>query len=135
LQFPAERREGNGKMLELKGVQGNNLKNVDVKFPLGKLIVVSGVSGSGKSTLINETLYPILSKHCYGSRVTPMAFKSIKGLENIDKVIEIDQSPIGRTPRSNPATYCGFFTEIRTLYASIPEAKYGAMQRAVFHST
>jgi excinuclease ABC subunit A len=123
IAVPLERREGNGKLLELKGAQGNNLKNVDVKFPLGKLIVVSGVSGSGKSTLINETLYPILSKHCYGSRVTPMAFKSIKGLENIDKVIEIDQSPIGRTPRSNPATYCGFFTEIRTLYASIPEAK------------
>jgi excinuclease ABC subunit A len=123
IAVPSERREGNGKLLELKGAQGNNLKNVDVKFPLGKLIVVSGVSGSGKSTLINETLYPILSKHCYGSRVTPMAFKSIKGLENIDKVIEIDQSPIGRTPRSNPATYCGFFTEIRTLYASIPEAK------------
>jgi excinuclease ABC subunit A len=90
---------------------------------LGKLIVVSGVSGSGKSTLINETLYPILSKHCYNSRVTPMPFKSIKGLEHIDKVIEIDQSPIGRTPRSNPATYCGFFTEIRTLFASVPEAK------------
>ncbi|NCI49296.1 excinuclease ABC subunit UvrA [Sediminibacterium roseum] len=123
IAVPAERREGNGKQLELKGAQGNNLKNVDVKFPLGKLIVVSGVSGSGKSTLINETLYPILSKHCYGSRVTPMPFKSIKGLENIDKVIEIDQSPIGRTPRSNPATYCGFFTEIRTLFASIPEAK------------
>ncbi len=123
IAVPAERRQGNGKMLELKGAQGNNLKNVSVTFPLGKLIVVSGVSGSGKSTLINETLYPILSKHCYNSRVTPMPFKSIKGLENIDKVIEIDQSPIGRTPRSNPATYCGFFTEIRTLFASIPEAK------------
>jgi len=84
---------------------------------------VSGVSGSGKSTLINETLYPLLSKHCYNSRVTPMDFKSIKGLEHVDKVIEIDQSPIGRTPRSNPATYCGFFTEIRTLFASVPEAK------------
>ncbi|MES2374390.1 MAG: excinuclease ABC subunit UvrA [Bacteroidota bacterium] len=123
IAIPAERREGNGKLLELKGAQGNNLKNVDVKFPLGKLIVVSGVSGSGKSTLINETLYPILSKHCYNSRVTPMPFKSIKGLEHIDKVIEIDQSPIGRTPRSNPATYCGFFTEIRTLFSAIPEAK------------
>ena len=123
IAVPAERREGNGKQLELKGAQGNNLKNVDVKFPVGKLIVVSGVSGSGKSTLINETLYPILSKHCYNSRVTPMPFKSIKGLEHIDKVIEIDQSPIGRTPRSNPATYCGFFTEIRTLFAAIPEAK------------
>jgi excinuclease ABC subunit A len=123
IAVPKKRREGNGKLLELKGAQGNNLKNVDVKFPLGKLIVVSGVSGSGKSTLINETLYPILSKHCYNSRVTPMPFKSIKGLENIDKVIEIDQSPIGRTPRSNPATYCGFFTEIRTLFAAVPEAK------------
>jgi len=123
IAIPAERRPGNGKFLELKGAKGNNLKNVDVKFPLGKLIVVTGVSGSGKSTLINETLYPILSKHAYGSRVTPMEYKSIKGLEHIDKVIEIDQSPIGRTPRSNPATYCGFFTDIRTLFASVPEAK------------
>lgn len=123
IEVPSERRVGNGKVLELKGAAGNNLKQVSVKFPLGKLIVVSGVSGSGKSTLINETLYPLLSKHCYNSRVTPMEFKSIKGLEHIDKVIEIDQSPIGRTPRSNPATYCGFFTEIRTLFASVPEAK------------
>lgn len=123
IEIPAERRKGNGKFLELKGAKGNNLKNVDVKFPLGKLIVVTGVSGSGKSTLINETLYPILSKHAYGSKMTPLEFKSIKGLENIDKVIEIDQSPIGRTPRSNPATYCGFFTDIRTLFASVPEAK------------
>jgi len=123
LEIPASRRPGNGKALELKGVKGNNLKGVDVKFPLGQLIVVSGVSGSGKSTLINETLYPILSHHSYGSRVTPMEYKSITGLEHIDKVIEIDQSPIGRTPRSNPATYCGFFTEIRTLFASVPEAK------------
>ena len=123
IEIPAERRKGNGKILELKGAGGNNLKNVNVVFSLGKLIVVSGVSGSGKSTLINETLYPLLSKHCYNSRVTPMEFKSIKGLEHIDKVIEIDQSPIGRTPRSNPATYCGFFTEIRTLFASVPEAK------------
>ena len=123
IAVPAERRKGNGKTVTLKGATGNNLKGVDVSFPLGKLIVVSGVSGSGKSTLINETLYPILSKHCYDSRVTPMPFKSVKGLEHIDKVIEIDQSPIGRTPRSNPATYCGFFTEIRTLFASVPEAK------------
>ena len=123
LEIPKERRAGNGKTLELKGVVGNNLKGVNVSFPLGKLIVVSGVSGSGKSTLINETLYPILSKHCYNSRTNPMEFKSIAGLEAIDKVIEIDQSPIGRTPRSNPATYCGFFTDIRTLFASIPEAK------------
>ena len=123
LAIPKERRAGNGKTLELKGVVGNNLKGVDVVFPLGKLIVVSGVSGSGKSTLINETLYPILSKHCYNSRTSPMEFKGITGLEAIDKVIEIDQSPIGRTPRSNPATYCGFFTDIRTLFATIPEAK------------
>jgi excinuclease ABC subunit A len=123
IAVPAERRQGNGKFLELKGAKGNNLKNVDVKFPLGKFIVVTGVSGSGKSTLINETLYPILSKHAFGSRMPILEFKSIKGLENIDKVIEIDQSPIGRTPRSNPATYCGFFTDIRTLYASVPEAK------------
>jgi excinuclease ABC subunit A len=123
IEVPLERRKGSGKFVELKGVVGNNLKGVDVKFPLGKLIVVSGVSGSGKSTLINETLYPILSKHAFGSRMPSMPFKAVKGLENIDKVIEIDQSPIGRTPRSNPATYCGFFTEIRTLFASVPEAK------------
>jgi len=123
IELPSERRRGNGKVIELKGVSGNNLKNVSVKLPLGKFIVVSGVSGSGKSTLINETLYPILSKHCYDSRMTPMPFSSIKGLEHVDKVIEIDQSPIGRTPRSNPATYCGFFTEIRTLFSNIPEAK------------
>ena len=123
ITVPKERRKGNGKALELKGASGNNLKNIDVKFPLGKLIVVSGVSGSGKSTLINETLFPILYKHAYNSRVTPMTFKTVKGLEHIDKVIEIDQSPIGRTPRSNPATYCGFFTEIRTLFAAVPEAK------------
>ena len=123
IAVPQERRKGNGKMLELKGAKGNNLKDVSVKFPLGKLIVVTGVSGSGKSTLINETLYPLLAKHAYNSRVNVMEYKTIKGLENIDKVIEIDQSPIGRTPRSNPATYCGFFTEIRTLFASVPEAK------------
>jgi len=123
IAVPAERRKGNGKLIELKGVSGNNLKDVSVKFPLGKLIVVSGVSGSGKSTLINETLYPLLSKHCYNSKMPIQEYKSIKGLENIDKVIEIDQSPIGRTPRSNPATYCGFFTDIRTLFASVPEAK------------
>jgi excinuclease ABC subunit A len=123
IEIPAERRKGNGKSLELKGVKGNNLKNVSVKFPLGKLIVVTGVSGSGKSTLINETLYPILSRHCYNSKYPCMQYKTITGLEHIDKVIEIDQSPIGRTPRSNPATYCGFFTEIRTLFSSVPEAK------------
>jgi len=114
---------GTGKFIELKGAAGNNLKNVSVKLPLGKMILVTGVSGSGKSTLINETLYPLLAKHAYDSRGEAMAYKSIKGLENIDKVIEIDQSPIGRTPRSNPATYCGFFTDIRTLFAAVPEAK------------
>jgi excinuclease ABC subunit A len=123
IEVPKERRKGSGKNLELKGAMGNNLKNVSVKLPLGKLIVVTGVSGSGKSTLINETLYPILSKHCYNSKYPCMQYKSIAGLEHIDKVIEIDQSPIGRTPRSNPATYCGFFTEIRTLFSSVPEAK------------
>lgn len=123
IEVPAERRKGTGKFLELKGASGNNLRNVSVKFPLGKFIVVTGVSGSGKSTLINETLYPILATHAYGSRVSPLPYKNIKGLDQIDKVIEIDQSPIGRTPRSNPATYCGFFTEIRTLFASVPEAK------------
>lgn len=123
IEVPAERRKGNGKFLELNGAKGNNLQQVNVKFPLGKFICVTGVSGSGKSTLVNETLYPILSKHAFGSKMTPLEYKSVKGLEHIDKVIEIDQSPIGRTPRSNPATYCGFFTEIRTLFASIPEAK------------
>ena len=123
IEVPATRRPGNSKVLELKGVKGNNLKGVNVKFPLGKFICVTGVSGSGKSTLITETLYPILSKHAYDSKMVPMEYKSIAGLEAIDKVIEIDQSPIGRTPRSNPATYCGFFTEIRTLFAAIPEAK------------
>ena len=123
IEIPATRRPGNSKSLELKGVKGNNLKGVNVKFPLGKFICVTGVSGSGKSTLITETLYPILSKHAYDSKMVPMDYKSIIGLEAIDKVIEIDQSPIGRTPRSNPATYCGFFTEIRTLFAVIPEAK------------
>lgn len=132
IAVPTERRKGNGKVLELKGATGNNLKNVTAKFPLGKFIVVSGVSGSGKSTLINETLYPILSKHAYNSKMNPMPYKSIKGLEHIDKVIEIDQSPIGRTPRSNPATYCGFFTEIRQLFASVPEAKIRGYQPGRF---
>ncbi|MBS4043267.1 MAG: excinuclease ABC subunit UvrA [Chitinophagaceae bacterium] len=123
LEIPKERREGNGKFIDLKGASGNNLKKVNIALPLGKLIVVSGVSGSGKSTLINETLYPLLAKHCYNSNYPIQPYKTISDLEHIDKVIEIDQSPIGRTPRSNPATYCGFFTEIRTLFSSVPEAK------------
>lgn len=121
--IPAERRGGNGKVLILKGATGNNLKNVSVEFPLGKLICVTGVSGSGKSTLINETLYPILSKFFYRSEKKPMPYKSIIGIEHIDKIIDIDQSPIGRTPRSNPATYTNVFTDIRNLFAEIPESK------------
>lgn len=123
IKTPSKRRKGNGHSLILKGANGNNLKNVTAIFPLGKFICVTGVSGSGKSTLINETLYPILSIHAYKSKMTPLPFTNVEGLEYIDKVVEIDQSPIGRTPRSNPATYCGFFTDIRTLFASIPEAK------------
>lgn len=124
IEVPKKRKKGNGDKLELKGASGNNLKNVNVSFPLGTFICVTGVSGSGKSTLINETLYPTLAKHCYPKFKKPsMPFKKITGLEHIDKVIEIDQSPIGRTPRSNPATYCGFFTDIRQLFAQVPEAK------------
>ncbi len=124
IEVPTERRKGNGKKLVLEGATGNNLKNVSVKLPLGTFICVSGVSGSGKSTLINETLYPILGKHCYHNfKQVPMPHKKVQGLEHIDKVIEIDQSPIGRTPRSNPATYCGFFNEIRQLFSQVPEAK------------
>ncbi|MBS1595428.1 MAG: excinuclease ABC subunit UvrA [Bacteroidetes bacterium] len=123
IPVPAERRKGNGYTLDLKGATGNNLKNISVKFPLGTFIGVTGVSGSGKSTLINETLYPILSKYFYRSNLKPLPYKEIKGLEHIDKVIEIDQTPIGRTPRSNPVTYIKVFDEIRKLYAMLPEAK------------
>ncbi|TYA78761.1 excinuclease ABC subunit UvrA [Seonamhaeicola marinus] len=122
IEIPKTRRKGNGKFLELKGCTGNNLKNVSVKFPLGKMIGVTGVSGSGKSTLINETLYPILNAHYFNGVKVPMPYKNIKGLEHIDKVIDINQSPIGRTPRSNPATYTGTFSEIRALFAKTPEA-------------
>ncbi|SFJ61193.1 excinuclease ABC subunit UvrA [Olleya namhaensis] len=122
IEIPKKRREGNGLFLELKGCTGNNLKNVSVKFPLGKMIGVTGVSGSGKSTLINETLYPILNAYYFNGVKKPMPYKSIKGLEHIDKVIDINQSPIGRTPRSNPATYTKTFDEIRSLFAKIPEA-------------
>ncbi|MFC4263516.1 excinuclease ABC subunit UvrA [Ferruginibacter yonginensis] len=123
IPIPKEVRKGNGAFIELKGATGNNLKNVSVQLPLGKMILVTGVSGSGKSTLVNETLYPLLATHCYNSKGAAMPYKSISGLAHVDKVIEIDQSPIGRTPRSNPATYCGFFTDIRTLFAAVPEAK------------
>jgi excinuclease ABC subunit A len=123
IEVPKVRREGNGHTLILKGATGHNLKSVTAEFPLGTLICVTGVSGSGKSSLINETLYPILRQHFYKSVKKPLEYKSIKGLEHIDKVIEIDQSPIGRTPRSNPATYTGVFTDIRKLYSDLPEAR------------
>ena len=123
IELPAERRKGNGLFLELKGATGNNLKDVDVKIPLGCLVGVSGVSGSGKSTLINETLMPILSKHFYRSLANPLPYREIIGLENVDKLIEIDQSPIGRTPRSNPATYTNVFSDIRKLFENTPDAK------------
>jgi excinuclease ABC subunit A len=121
--IPSERRKGNGKSLSLKNASGNNLKDVSVEFPLGKLICVSGVSGSGKSTLIAETLYPILNHHFFRAKKKPMPYKKIEGLEHIDKVIEIDQTPIGRTPRSNPSTYTGVFSDIRNLFVMLPEAK------------
>ena len=123
IEIPAERRKGNGKSLWIRGARGNNLKNVDVEFPLGKLICVTGVSGSGKSTLINDTLQPILSQHFYRSLQDPLPYDSIEGLEHIDKVVNVDQSPLGRTPRSNPATYTGVFSDIRNLFVNLPEAK------------
>ncbi len=122
IKVPKQRRKGNGNSIKLEGATGNNLKNVDITLPLGKMICVTGVSGSGKSTLINETLYPILNAHIYRGVKTPMPYAKIKGLEHVDKVIDIDQSPIGRTPRSNPATYTGTFGEIRSLFAKTPEA-------------
>ena len=123
IEIPAERRKGNGKMITIHGASGNNLKHIDVSFPLGTLTVVTGVSGSGKSTLINETLQPILSQHFYRSLKKPMPYDSIDGIDNIDKVVNVDQSPIGRTPRSNPATYTGVFSDIRNLFVELPEAK------------
>lgn len=123
IEIPKKRRKGNGNWLKLKGASGHNLKNVNLEIPLGTFTCISGVSGSGKSTLINDTLYPILNQHIYRSPFNPMPYKSVEGLEFIDKVIEIDQSPIGRTPRSNPATYVKMFDKIRELYANIPEAK------------
>ena len=123
IPIPQKRRKGNGDRLIIKGATGNNLKHIDAIFPLGKLIVVTGVSGSGKSTLVNETLQPILSQHFYRSLKKPMPYDSIEGLEHIDKVVNVDQSPLGRTPRSNPATYTGVFSDIRTLFVNLPEAK------------
>ena len=123
IELPKERREGNGKTIQLTDCKGNNLKDVNVTFPLGELIVVTGVSGSGKSTLINETLQPILSQHFYRSLKRPMPYGKIEGIDNIDKVVNVDQSPIGRTPRSNPATYTGVFSDIRQLFVNLPEAK------------
>lgn len=123
IEVPAERRIGNGKSLVLRGCKGNNLKNIDVEFPLGMLVCMTGVSGSGKSTLINETLYPILNKHIYNAIKEPMPYDAVEGLENIDKVVCVDQSPIGRTPRSNPATYTGLFDDIRKIFTELPESK------------
>ena len=123
IPLPKNYRKGTGEILEIKKASGNNLQNITVKFPLGKFITVTGVSGSGKSTLINQTLYPILAQHFYRSKITPLLYQSIKGLEYIDKVINIDQSPIGRTPRSNPATYTGLFSPIRDLFTSLKESK------------
>lgn len=132
IAVPETRREGNGKFITLKGAKGNNLKNVNLKLPLGQLTLVTGVSGSGKSTLINETLYPALSQHFYNSVKKPLEHKSITGLDNIDKVIDIDQSPIGRTPRSNPATYTGVLSYIRDLFANLPESKVRAYKPGRF---
>ena len=123
IEIPKVRRKGNGKKIKIHGAIGNNLKNVDAEFPLGKLIVVTGVSGSGKSTLINETLLPILSQHFYKSLKNPLPYSAVDGIDNIDKVVSVDQSPIGRTPRSNPATYTGVFSDIRSLFVNLPEAK------------
>ena len=123
IDVPTERRKGNGKFLIIKNATGHNLKNVTLKLPLGRMVTITGVSGSGKSSLIHETLFPVLNKHFYKSKRESLPFKSVEGLEYLDKVIEVDQSPIGRTPRSNPATYTGMFSEIRTLFAELPEAK------------
>lgn len=123
IEIPKKRRDGNGKSVVLKGTTGNNLKNVTLQLPLGKMVCVTGVSGSGKSSLIHETLFPILNRHFFNAKREPLAYKTVEGLEHIDKVIEVDQSPIGRTPRSNPATYTNLFTEIRALFAELPEAK------------
>jgi excinuclease ABC subunit A len=132
IEVPASRRKGNGKWLRLKGCTGNNLRSVDLELPLGIMICVTGVSGSGKSTLVNETLHPVLSRHFYNSVADPLPYGSIEGIENIDKVVEVDQSPIGRTPRSNPVTYTGVFTDIRSLFAQLPESKVRGYQPGRF---
>jgi excinuclease ABC subunit A len=132
IAIPEKRRKGNGKYLVIKGAKGHNLKNIDAKIPLGMFICITGVSGSGKSSLINETLYPALSRHLYRSSLEPLLFDSIDGLENIDKVIDVDQSPLGRTPRSNPATYTGVFSDIRNLFAQTTEAKIRAYKPGRF---
>ena len=123
IEIPAERRPGNGKSIKIFGARGNNLKNIDAEFPLGKLICITGVSGGGKSTLINSTLQPILSQHFYRSLQQPLPYDRIEGIEHIDKIVNVDQSPLGRTPRSNPATYTGVFSDIRNLFVELPEAK------------
>lgn len=132
IPVPENRRQGNGKFLRITGARGHNLKDVSVDIPLGKFVCVTGVSGSGKSSLVNGTLYPILSKHFYRSLAEPLEYKTIEGLENIDKVIDVDQSPIGRTPRSNPATYTGIFSEIRNLFVALPESKARAYKAGRF---
>ena len=123
IEIPKERRKGNGQVLRICGAKGNNLQNVSVDFPLGTFICVTGVSGSGKSTLINDTLLPILSQHFYRSLREPLEYEKVEGIEHIDKVVAVDQSPLGRTPRSNPATYTGVFSDIRSLFVNLPEAK------------
>ena len=128
IPVPKERSKGNGKSLVLKGAKGHNLKGETIEIPLGTFTCVTGVSGSGKSSLISHTVYPILNAHFYNGQRRPLAYKKIEGLEHLDKVIEIDQSPIGRTPRSNPSTYTGIFTDIRNLFASVPEARIRGYQ-------
>ena len=123
IKIPSNRRKGNGKHIVLKGANGNNLLNINLKIPIGTLTLITGVSGSGKSSVLNETLVKILMNRIYKSKTVPLPFKSVEGLEHIDKIIEIDQSAIGRTPRSNPATYTGLFTFIRDLFAQLPESK------------
>lgn len=129
IEFAPQRRTGNGKKIILSGATGNNLKNVTVEFPLGKFICITGVSGSGKSSLINGTLQPIISQKFYRSLQNPLPYEKIEGLENIDKIVTVDQSPLGRTPRSNPATYTGVFADIRNVFVELPEAKFEVINR------